>query len=280
MNNGGERWWKVLVIYDWMVKMYSIFWADGKTQYESRYDTPFRGPIIPYGTEIFHHPVSTKDQNRLHQFSSSKVFSLDMLWTRAAAGQVTCSRQMQKKWRTTLLQKSTSEDWKKMKWEFRKRWRTILISMCLLLFFQKIAVNGPNHHATNPSPSYSNFLVEDISECLLEEEEEDGSDLAKEQKTIWKRNMSSGASLKVSFNDIMVWTYQDFSCLEKNLFLFRWITWTLFDTFTRFWTYYRSTQSTIFWSVDGDDHYLDPGLDSRDSQFSRHHHPTDICGHE
>ena len=217
--------------------MYSIFlsrWTNSVRK-QIRHSIPWSK--IPFGAEIFHHPVSTTDKNMLHQFSS-KVLKGIFFGYALNAG---CG------WTGDLLEADAEEMKKNTASEvhvrrlkenevgIQKRWRTILISMWLLFFFskKKIAVNGPNHHATNPSPSYSNFLVEDISECLLEEEE-DGSDLAKEQKTIWKRNMSSGASLKVSFNDIMVWTYQDFSCLEKNLFLFRWITWTLFDTFTRF----------------------------------------------
>ena len=42
-----------------------------KSSYERRYDTPFRARTVPFGSKIFYHPISTRDQkNRLHQFSS------------------------------------------------------------------------------------------------------------------------------------------------------------------------------------------------------------------
>ena len=37
----------------------------GKTPHERRYDTSFRGPMIPFGSKIFYRPISTKDKNRL-----------------------------------------------------------------------------------------------------------------------------------------------------------------------------------------------------------------------
>ena len=40
---------------------------------------PFSGPIIPFGAKIEHHPISTNDQARLHQFGK-KVLSGIVLW--------------------------------------------------------------------------------------------------------------------------------------------------------------------------------------------------------
>ena len=42
--------------------------ADAKTPYERRFGEPFKGPIIPFGAMVDHHPSSPKDQSRIHQF--------------------------------------------------------------------------------------------------------------------------------------------------------------------------------------------------------------------
>ena len=42
--------------------------SDEKTPYERRFGQPFKGPIIPFGSLIEYHPVTAKDQSRIHQF--------------------------------------------------------------------------------------------------------------------------------------------------------------------------------------------------------------------
>ena len=42
--------------------------SDGKTPYERRFGQPFKGPIIPFGSLVEYHPVTVKDQSRIHQF--------------------------------------------------------------------------------------------------------------------------------------------------------------------------------------------------------------------
>ena len=42
--------------------------ADGTTPYERRLGEPFKGPIIPFGAMVEYHPISPKDQARIHQF--------------------------------------------------------------------------------------------------------------------------------------------------------------------------------------------------------------------
>ena len=43
-------------------------WRIGKPLYERRFGEPIKGPIIPFGTVAEHHPISMRDQSRLHQF--------------------------------------------------------------------------------------------------------------------------------------------------------------------------------------------------------------------
>ena len=42
--------------------------SDGKTPYERRFGQPFKGPIIPFGSLVEYHPITAKDQYRIHQF--------------------------------------------------------------------------------------------------------------------------------------------------------------------------------------------------------------------
>ena len=42
--------------------------SDGKTPYERRFGQPFKGPIIPFGSLVEYHPITSKDQSRIHQF--------------------------------------------------------------------------------------------------------------------------------------------------------------------------------------------------------------------
>ena len=43
--------------------------ADGKTPRERRFGEPFEGSVIPFGAMVEYHPISSRDQPRLHQFS-------------------------------------------------------------------------------------------------------------------------------------------------------------------------------------------------------------------
>ena len=44
--------------------------SDRKRPYERRFGMPWNGPIIPFGAMVEHHPISAKDQSRLHQLGS------------------------------------------------------------------------------------------------------------------------------------------------------------------------------------------------------------------
>ena len=42
--------------------------SDGKTPHERRFGQHFKGPIIPFGSLVEYHPITAKDQSRIHQF--------------------------------------------------------------------------------------------------------------------------------------------------------------------------------------------------------------------
>ena len=42
--------------------------SDGKTAYERRFGQPFEGPLIPFGSLVEYHPITARNQSRIHQF--------------------------------------------------------------------------------------------------------------------------------------------------------------------------------------------------------------------
>ena len=40
----------------------------GRRPYERRFGEPYKGPIIPFGSLVEYHPITAKDQSRIHQF--------------------------------------------------------------------------------------------------------------------------------------------------------------------------------------------------------------------
>ena len=47
--------------------------ADCQTPYERRFNSPFDGPIIPFGAEVKFNRISSNDKGRVHQFGP-KIF--------------------------------------------------------------------------------------------------------------------------------------------------------------------------------------------------------------
>ena len=154
-----------------------------------RHDTPCRGPMIPLGAKISKHPISTNGKLKFHQFISTslqrhvywicleRAERLDGRPTHGRCGEIErqgCIRSQRQK-----IQRQRVGD--------PKSGRTIHISLCWR--FKKKTEDGPNRHTTNPSRSCSNLVV-DVSGCLLGEEN-DASDLAKEQKDAWEASKAS-----------------------------------------------------------------------------------------
>ena len=68
-----ESWWGDSM--EWYTYLRNVInqLSDGKTPYERRLGQPFQGPIIPFGSLVEFHPITAKDQSRIHQFGK-KVF--------------------------------------------------------------------------------------------------------------------------------------------------------------------------------------------------------------
>ena len=63
-----ESWWAdSMECYTYLRNVTDLL-SDGKTPYERRFGQPSKGPIIPCGSLVEYHPITAKDQSRIHQF--------------------------------------------------------------------------------------------------------------------------------------------------------------------------------------------------------------------
>ena len=60
-----ESWWADSMECHTYLRNVTDLLSDGKT--------PFEGPVIPFGSLVEYHPITAKDQSRIHQFGK-KVF--------------------------------------------------------------------------------------------------------------------------------------------------------------------------------------------------------------
>ena len=60
--------------------------SDGKTPYERRFGQPFEGLIISFGSLVEYHPVTAKDQSKIHQFGKNVLPGLFLGYALYALG--------------------------------------------------------------------------------------------------------------------------------------------------------------------------------------------------
>ena len=60
--------------------------SDGKTPCERRFGKPFEGPVIPFGSLVEYHPITAKDQSRIHQFGKKVLPGLFLGYALYAGG--------------------------------------------------------------------------------------------------------------------------------------------------------------------------------------------------
>ena len=66
MRNGG----RIPLSFIAICETFKISWLMGKHNIERRFGMPFNGPVIPFGATVEYHPISAKEQSRLHQFGA------------------------------------------------------------------------------------------------------------------------------------------------------------------------------------------------------------------
>ena len=107
-----ESWWAdSMECYTYLRNVTDLL-SDGKTPYERRFGQPFKGPIIPFGSLVEYHPITAKDQSRIHQFGKKVLPGLFLGYALYAGefGKVTYWSQTLRSWRRWTHQKSTQKD--------------------------------------------------------------------------------------------------------------------------------------------------------------------------
>ena len=62
-----ESWWAdSMECYTYLRNVTDLL-SDGKAPYERRFGQPCKGPFIPFGSLVEYHPITAKDQSRIHQ---------------------------------------------------------------------------------------------------------------------------------------------------------------------------------------------------------------------
>ena len=64
MKVGGQTPWNVTLICE-TSQIYDLM---GRRPMKDRFGQPFTGPIITFGSLVEYHPITAKDQSRMHQF--------------------------------------------------------------------------------------------------------------------------------------------------------------------------------------------------------------------
>ena len=68
-----ESWWADSMECYLYLRNVTDLITDGKTPHERRSGQPFKGPIIPFGSLVEYHPITAKDQSRIHQFGKKSL---------------------------------------------------------------------------------------------------------------------------------------------------------------------------------------------------------------
>ena len=107
-----ENWWAdSMECYTYLRNIKDLL-SDGKIPYERRFGKPLQGPIIPFGSLVEYHPITAKDQSRIHQFGKKVLPGLFLGYALYAGefGRVTYWLQTLRSWRRWTHRKSTQKD--------------------------------------------------------------------------------------------------------------------------------------------------------------------------
>ena len=81
-----EKWWADSMECKIYLRNIQDLLSDGKTPYERRFGEPFKGPIIPFGSLVEYHPISSKDQSRINKFGKKVLPGLFLGYALYAGG--------------------------------------------------------------------------------------------------------------------------------------------------------------------------------------------------
>ena len=81
-----ESWWADSMECYTSLRNVTDLLSDGKTPYERRFGQQFKGLIIPFGSLVEYHPITAKDQSRIHQFGKKVLPGLFLGYALYAGG--------------------------------------------------------------------------------------------------------------------------------------------------------------------------------------------------
>ena len=81
-----ESWWADSMECYTFLRNVTDLSSDGKTPYERRFGQPIKGPIIPFGSLVEYHPITSKDQSRIRQFGKKVLPELFLGYALYAGG--------------------------------------------------------------------------------------------------------------------------------------------------------------------------------------------------
>ena len=81
-----ESWWADSMERYTYLRNVTDLLSDGKTLHERRFGQPCKGPIIPFGSFVEYHPITAKDQSRIHQFGKKVLLGLFLGYALYAGG--------------------------------------------------------------------------------------------------------------------------------------------------------------------------------------------------
>ena len=82
MKIGGQILWNVTPICETS----QIYYLMGRRPMEDVLENHFKGPIIPFGSVVEYHPITAKDQSRIHQFGKKVLPGLFLGYALYAGG--------------------------------------------------------------------------------------------------------------------------------------------------------------------------------------------------
>ena len=84
MKVGGQILWNVTPIFE----RSQIYFLMGRRPVKDVFGQPFQGPIVPFGSLVEYHPITAKDQSRIHQFGKRVLFGLFLGYALYAVGRI------------------------------------------------------------------------------------------------------------------------------------------------------------------------------------------------
>ena len=82
MKVGGQILWNVTPICETS----QIYYLMGRRPMKDVLGQPFKGPIVPFGSLVEYHPITAKDQSRIHQFGKKVLLGLFLGYALYAGG--------------------------------------------------------------------------------------------------------------------------------------------------------------------------------------------------